>query len=57
MRNGRGWPGFVLRSTITAMHTMTNASSVPMFTIFPMSSIGVTLPTIAASKPTRMVFL
>ena len=27
-----------------------------MFTIFPMSSIGVTLPTIAASSPTRIVF-
>ena len=36
---------------------MTNASSVPMFTILPMSSIGVTLPTIAASRPTRIVFL
>ena len=33
------------------MHTITKASSVPMFTILPMSSIGVTLPTIAASKP------
>ena len=32
-------------------HTITNASSVPMFTILPMSSIGVTLPTIAASSP------
>ena len=39
------------------MQTITKASSVPMLTIFPMSSIGVTLPTIAASKPTRIVFL
>jgi hypothetical protein len=38
-------------TTITAMHTITNASSVPMFTILPISSIGVTLPTIAASIP------
>ena len=41
---------------MTAMHTITNASSVPMFTIFPISSIGVRLPTIAASRPTSMVF-
>ena len=27
-----------------------------MFTILPISSIGVRLPTIAASRPTRMVF-
>ena len=44
------------RNTITAIDTMTNASNVPMFTILPMSSIGVMLPTIAASNPTRIVF-
>ena len=38
------------------MHTMTNASNVPMLTILPMSSIGVTLPTIAANSPTNIVF-
>ena len=56
VRNGRACPGFVWRNTITAMHTITKASSVPIFTILPISSIGVTLPTIAASVPTRIVF-
>ena len=33
VRNGRGWLGFVRRKTITAMQTITKASSVPMFTM------------------------
>ncbi len=56
VRKGLGWPGLVWRKAITAMQTITNASSVPMLTIFPISSIGVRLPTIAASMPTSMVF-
>ena len=36
---------------------MTNANSVPMFTISPILSIGLTLPTTAASMPTSIVFL
>ena len=32
------------------MQTITKANNVPMLTILPMSSIGVTLPTTAASK-------
>ena len=42
---------------MTAMQTITKASSVPMLTISPMTEIGVTLPTMAASNPTSMVFL
>src|SRR4029077_5461008 len=57
VRNGLGCCGFVLRNTITAMQTITNASNVPMLTILPISSMGVVLPTIAASRPTAMVFL
>src|SRR5580704_9365539 len=55
VRNGRGWLGFVYRNTITEIDTITNASSVPIFTILPMSSIGVTLPTTADSSPTSIV--
>ena len=53
--NGRGRSGSLWRSTITETHTMTKAKSVPIFTILPMSSIGVTDPTIAAMLPARMV--
>ena len=56
VRNGRGCTGLVCRRIMIAMHTITNASSVPMFTILPISSIGVTLPTMAASRPTKIVF-
>src|ERR1035438_5953925 len=56
VRNGLACPGFVFRRTMMAIHTMTKASRVPIFTIFPISSIGVTLPTMAATNPTRMVF-
>src|ERR1700691_3609206 len=56
VRKGRGWLGFVYRNTITEIDTITNASSVPMFTIFATWSIGVTLPTTAASRPTSIVF-
>src|SRR5580700_1024405 len=56
VRNGRGWLGLVYRNTITESDTITKASRVPIFTIFPIWSIGVTLPTTAASRPTRIVF-
>src|ERR1700732_813856 len=56
VRNGLGWPGLVYRKTITEIDTITNASRVPMFTILPISSMGVRLPTIAARSPTRIVF-
>lgn len=49
VRNGRGCPGLLRRKTITAMQTIMNASNVPMFTIFPMSSIGVLWRRIRAS--------
>src|ERR1039458_4592420 len=56
VRNGLACPGFVFRRTMMAVHTMMKASRVPIFTIFPISSIGVTLPTMAATSPTSMVF-
>src|SRR5690242_18636137 len=37
---GRGAFGLVLRITTTPMHTITNASSVPMLVMFPSFEIG-----------------
>src|SRR5579859_2363636 len=53
--NGRGRSGRRLRNMITAPQTITNASSVPMLTIWPRLPIGTSEPKMAAPNPVTAV--
>src|SRR5579875_3753779 len=55
VRNGRGRSGFVRRMTITAVHTITKAMSVPMFTSSASSLSGKTAAAAATSTPVKIV--